>query len=65
MILYNMLSFEEQYVLCPACVKCSVDKQWPFPAALIMSVMKKNEFTPKQHLFSSAISDLKQEAPLE
>lgn len=41
MILYHMLSVEEQYVLCPACVKCSVNKQWPFPAALILFVMKK------------------------
>jgi len=51
MILYNMLSFERQYVLCPACVKLSVDKQQPFPAALILFVMKKSS-SHESHIFS-------------
>lgn len=46
----SILSFEEQYVLWPACVMHSVDKQWPFLAALVIWD-EKIEFAPKKGFF--------------
>lgn len=62
MILYNVLSFEE-HVLCPACVKCSVNKEQSFLAALILFVMKK--LSSHQSNIFSALSNLKQEVWLD
>lgn len=53
----RMLPFEEQCVLWPVCVTRSVDKQWPFLAALFG--MKKFNSHQRRAFFSSAIPDLK------